>query len=80
MARKSNKQSNQKIVPQVTNDVKEPEKAPSEAQVNPIYQRFLDSLSSSEKDVILAEPIRGIQSFRKFLENLKDEELLLLVK
>lgn len=82
MAKKSNKQSNKNIVPQTPNDVKETKKVSGsiKARVNPIYKKFLDSLSSSERDVILAEPIKGIPSFRKFLENLKDEELLLLVK
>lgn len=85
MARKSNKQSNKNIVPQTPNDVKETKKGSRDVKVrvNPIYKRFLDGLSSSERDVILAEPvgsIRWVPSFRKFLENLKDEELLLLVK
>jgi len=81
MAKKGSKKTADKV-PQTPNDVK-PEVVSDEVEtkiVNPVYQKFLNTLSSSEASVFSEQPLKGIPSFRKFLENLSDEELYELVK
>ena len=81
MAKKGSKKTADKV-PQTPNDVK-PEVVSDEVEtkiVNPVYQKFLNTLSSSEASVVSEQPLKGIPSFRKFLENLSDEELYELVK
>ena len=40
---------------------------------------FSNSLNSSEKKVFKAEPLRAVSTFRKFVENLSNEELAKLI-
>lgn len=45
-----------------------------------IYKQFLKTLSSSEREVAKKEPARIASTFKRYVENMDDMQLLDLVK
>lgn len=47
---------------------------------HPLYEKFLSTLSSTEREVCEKDLVRAMPTFRKFIEKLSDEELSSIVK
>ena len=80
------KMTNKELEAEIQKVSKEPMEKPEEKpakkayKFSPLYNRFMEKLSSNEERVYSEDVVRAMPAFRKFVENISDQELADLVK